>query len=143
MLIGISVFQLKINLKDASIEILDEIKEEKWLMENISDVEKIMEGFNELGQIIQDLDERIQRIEPLILSVDEKIENIQDEIISSQVPDNNHIMQNEKCDDDRKRDEDATHQKHDENKEILKLFEEGVFSQEIARQLNKGIGEVS
>ncbi len=143
-LIGISVFQLKINLKDASIEILDEIKEEKMkLMENISDVEKIMEGFNELGQkIIQDLDERIQRIEPLILSVDEKIENIQDEIISSQVPDNNHIMQNEKCDDDRKRDEDATHQKHDENKEILKLFEEGYSPQEIARQLNKGIGEV-
>ena len=35
-----------------------------------------------------------------------------------------------------------THQKHDENKEILKLFEEGYSPQEIARQLNKGIGEV-
>ncbi|HHY90928.1 MAG TPA: hypothetical protein GX503_04610 [Clostridiales bacterium] len=144
VLIGVSLFQLKINLRNASVEVFDEIeKEQIKLMNNISDAEKIMEGFHEIGhKVIQDLDERIQRIESLILSADEKIENIQEKDSSLQMQNNNHITENEKCGHDESNNEDAPHQKYDENKEILNLLEEGYSPQEIAKQLNKGIGEV-
>ncbi len=152
-MIILSLLKLKINLKNASSDYLEEVKNEKMkILENISDVEIIVDELNQLGEnIIQDLDERMNRIETIIKIADKKIKSyssafqedddfnkfiqIDDNVIHEEDDFNtNRQLLNENKKNDEK--------ENDEKEKVLKLFKEGCSPQEIAKKLNKGIGEV-
>ncbi|MFT9494979.1 DUF6115 domain-containing protein [Anaerosolibacter sp.] len=120
---------------------------EKKLAEYIDLAEEIIEELNTVSeQIIQSIDARTAEMSQMIEDIDNKIKKYKDEIHKNQYDAIGDKILN--CDDDKAliQSETARDLKEETNpfinSEILRLYDEGYNPAQIARRLNKGIGEV-
>ncbi|MCT4606751.1 MAG: hypothetical protein N4A64_11725 [Marinisporobacter sp.] len=135
--------------KNTSMEIMEELehaqRKDRILLENIDLAENIIRELKEISEdTIKTLDTKTNEIYKMIQTLDEKIEGYSVML---------HEKENEKNDEgvvtvtykrevENIKEEDHTSHQNNDKKKILQLYNQGYTPSQIAKKLDKGIGEV-
>lgn len=122
-------------------------KEKNEIKENIDTAQEIIKELNDLSEhIIINLDAKIQRLYKMMEDVDQKIKNQAMLIDKNNTGDIKDIFENSVIGLEEKKqnlqDIGPVAENNPSVEEVLQLFTQGYSSSQIAKHLNKGIGEV-
>ncbi|QZY56779.1 DUF6115 domain-containing protein [Crassaminicella profunda] len=146
IIVIISIIVLKKNMSiESTIEFQNSEKKEIALLNNIELTENIIKELKAISQeTIKTLDNKTEEIYQMIKILDEKIEKYSIVIDETDKNENNRQIRSYSKKEDAqniKKEDHASNNNKDKEK-ILQLYNQGYSPSQIAKKLNKGIGEV-